>query len=94
MITSKNRIHRRTLLRGAGGVAIGLPFLDAMLRPGRSHAQETTPKRLVVFYSPGGTLLDKWRPTGATDNFTLSSMMSPLTPGLESAAPKAARPTM
>ena len=34
MITSKNRIHRRTVLRGAGGVAIGLPFLSAMLRPG------------------------------------------------------------
>ena len=30
MITSKNRIHRRTLLRGAGSVAIGLPFLSAM----------------------------------------------------------------
>jgi len=80
VITSKNRIHRRTMLRGAGGVAIGLPFLDAMLRPGRTHAQEATPTRLVVFYSPGGTLLDKWRPTGATDNFTLSPMMSALTP--------------
>jgi hypothetical protein len=31
MITSKNRITRRTLLRGAGHVAIGLPFLEAML---------------------------------------------------------------
>jgi Protein of unknown function (DUF1552) len=80
MITSKNRIHRRTVLRGAGGVAIGLPFLSAMLRPLRSHAQATTPTRFIVFYSPGGTLLDKWTPTGATDNFTLQSMMSPLTP--------------
>jgi hypothetical protein len=80
VITSKNRIHRRTVLRGAGGVAIGLPFLSAMLRPGRSHAQEATPKRFVVFYSPGGTLLDKWRPTGAADNFNLQPMMSPLTP--------------
>src|SRR6185503_12176846 len=80
MITSKNRIHRRTVLRGAGGVAIGLPFLSAMLRPGRSHAQATTPTRFVVFYSPGGTLLDKWTPTGSADNFTLQSMMSPLTP--------------
>ena len=31
-------------------------------------------------YSPGGTLLDKWRPTGDGANFTLQSMMSPLTP--------------
>lgn len=80
MITSKNRIHRRTVLRGAGGAAIGLPFLSAMLRPGQSHAQAATPKRLVVFYSPGGTLLDKWRPTGSTTSWNLQPMMAPLTP--------------
>jgi hypothetical protein len=80
VITSKNRIHRRTVLRGTGGVVIGLPFLSAMLRPGRSHAQSATPTRFVVFYSPGGTLLDKWRPTGDANNFTLQAMMSPLTP--------------
>jgi hypothetical protein len=82
MITSKNRIHRRTLLRGAGSIAIGLPFLSAMLRPGRSHAEETTPTRLIVFYSPGGTLLDKWRPTGSATSFTLQPMMQSLNPFL------------
>lgn len=83
MITSKNRLNRRTLLRGAGHVAIGLPFLEAMLRPLRSHAAETqAPLRFVVFYSPGGTLLDKWRPlSGGTETqFTLSDMMAPLVP--------------
>lgn len=80
MITSHNRIHRRTLLRGAGGVAIGLPFLSAMLAPRRSHADETIPKRFIVFFSPGGTLLDKWRPMGTATSFTLQPMMSPLTP--------------
>jgi len=80
VITSKNRIHRRTVLRGAGGVAIGLPFLSAMLRPGRSHAADSTPVRFIVFYSPGGTLLDKWRPSGSTTSYTFQPMMSPLTP--------------
>lgn len=80
MITSKNRIHRRTLLRGAGGVAIGLPFLSAMLAPGRSHADESTPTRLIVFFNPGGTLLDKWRPVGTETDFTLQPMMSSLAP--------------
>jgi hypothetical protein len=81
MITSKNRIHRRTLLRGAGHVAIGLPFLEAMLRPLETHAQAAAvPLRLVVFFSPGGTLLDKWRPTGTETQFTLSDMMAPLVP--------------
>jgi hypothetical protein len=51
-----------------------------MLRPGRSHADQSTPTRLIVFYSPGGTLLDKWRPVGSETSFTLQSMMSPLTP--------------
>jgi len=79
MITSKNRLTRRTLLRGAGHVAIGLPFLEAMLHPLQTHAQAAqAPLRFVVFYSPGGTLLDKWRPTGTETQFTLSDMMSPL----------------
>jgi hypothetical protein len=81
MITSKNRLTRRTLLRGAGHAAIGLPFLEAMLRPLQTHAQAAqAPLRFVVFYSPGGTLLDKWRPTGSETQFTLSDMMSPLAP--------------
>jgi hypothetical protein len=80
MITSKNRLKRRTVLRGAGGVAIGLPFLEAMLRPGKSHAAGAIPLRFVVFYTPGGTLLDKWRPTGTETSFTLSEMMSSLNP--------------
>jgi hypothetical protein len=81
MITSKNRITRRTLLRGAGHVAIALPFLEAMLRPRETHAQAAAvPTRFVVFYSPGGTLLDKWRPTGTETSFTLGSMMSALVP--------------
>lgn len=81
MITSKNRLTRRTLLRGAGHVAIALPFLEAMLEPRRSHAQAAqAPLRLVVFYSPGGTLLDQWRPTGTETQFKLGDMMSPLAP--------------
>lgn len=81
MITSKNRLTRRTLLRGAGHVAIGLPFLEAMLHPLQTHAQAAlAPLRFVVFYSPGGTLIDKWRPTGSETQFTLSDMMAPLVP--------------
>ncbi len=83
MITHKNRIHRRTLLKGAGGMALGLPFLSAMLRPGKTHAQGDTPVRLIVFYNPGGTLLNSWRPTGSETSFSLSPMMSPLSPYLD-----------
>jgi Protein of unknown function (DUF1552) len=84
MLTSKNRIHRRTLLRGAGGLAIGLPFLSAMLRPGQSHAADETPLRLVIFYTPGGTLLDKWLPTAGASGLTLQPMLESLAPFRES----------
>jgi hypothetical protein len=41
-------IDRRTLLRGAGGVAIGLPFLEEMVgRPARA-AEPLVPSRLVT----------------------------------------------
>ena len=80
MISSKNRISRRSVLRGAGTVSIALPFLEAMLLPRQSHAATTTPLRLLVFYTPGGTLLDKWRPTGTETNYVLGDMMSSLNP--------------
>src|SRR5258705_4014469 len=80
MITSKNRLTRRSALRGAGGITIALPFLDAMLLPRQSHAAPTTPLRFVVFYTPGGTLLDKWRPTGTETSYVLGDMMASLNP--------------
>ena len=80
ILSSKNRLSRRSVLRGLGGVTVGLPFLSAMLEPRRSHAQDGTPQRFVVFYSPGGTLLDLWRPRGSETAFSLSEMMSPIQP--------------
>jgi hypothetical protein len=73
-------MSRRTLLRGAGGVALGLPFLDAMVKPGRAGAQAATPKRFLVYYKPGGVVLDKWLPTGTETDFTLGPVHQPLAP--------------
>src|SRR5882724_2857559 len=80
MISSKNRLTRRSVPRGAAGISVALPFLDAMLLPGQSHAASAIPLRFVVFYSPGGTLLDKWRPTGTETNYALGDMMASLNP--------------
>lgn len=33
---------------------------------------------LFIFYSPHGTVLDLWRPSGSGSNFTLSRILSPL----------------
>lgn len=71
-------IHRRTLLRSAAGLALGLPFLEAM-RPVGAHAQtEAPPKRFVVWYTPVGTVLSAWRPSGTGTNWTASPILAPL----------------
>ena len=71
------RLSRRTLLRGAGGVAIALPFLGAM--SDRAHATPF-PKRFVVFFSGLGTVKPAWVPTGTETDFVLGEILSPLAP--------------
>ncbi|RYZ02728.1 MAG: DUF1552 domain-containing protein [Myxococcales bacterium] len=70
-------IARRTLLRGVGGVALALPFLEAM-QPRAARAAEGGPKRFVVFFSANGTIKDQWQPTGTETDFTLSPILAPL----------------
>ena len=67
------------LLRGAGGIAIGLPFLEIMSQPGRVSAQAAAmPKRFLVFFSPDGSIHENWVPTGTETNFQLSRILAPL----------------
>lgn len=78
--TNRARLSRRTLLRGLGGVAIALPFLDAM-RPPKAHADAPQAgKRFIVMYTPNGVIADNFWPTAATSetNFTLGPILQPL----------------
>lgn len=80
-------LSRRTLLRGAG-VAIALPWLEAML-PSTARAQVSAPKRFAALYFADGVLHagapntndNTWecvaQPSGA---WTLSAALSPLQP--------------
>jgi hypothetical protein len=70
-------LSRRTLLRGAGGIGIALPFLNAMTRPRPARAAGVA-KRFVTFFSSNGTIMNNWQPGGADANFTLSPILSPL----------------
>jgi len=72
-------ISRRAVIRGAGGIAIGLPFLEAM-RPSRALAQVAAPKRLITWYSANGQMPAYWYPTGTETNFTLNTAHVPLQP--------------
>ncbi|MDX2020118.1 MAG: DUF1552 domain-containing protein [Deltaproteobacteria bacterium] len=72
------RLSRRTVLRGAGGVAIALPWLEAMAPTKNAYA--AGPKRLVVFFTPNGTIYENWKPKGTTTDFTMSPILAPLEP--------------
>ncbi|HET9957955.1 MAG TPA: DUF1552 domain-containing protein [Polyangiaceae bacterium] len=49
------KIQRRTLLRGLGGLAFGLPWLESL--NSTAHAQAAGgPKRFIVFFEHGGTI--------------------------------------
>lgn len=77
------RLDRRTVLRGAGGLAFGLPFLEAMRPVGARAADAVAPKRVVIWYNGIGTVLSKWRPTGTGTSYVTSEILAPLdTPSL------------
>ena len=71
-------ITRRTLIRGTAGAVIGLPWLE--LTASKAQAQ-AGPKRLVIYFSGEGTLIDKWKPSvasGAALPASLPPMLSAL----------------
>jgi hypothetical protein len=74
------RLDRRSFLRGAGTIAIGLPWLEAMGPVGTAHAQTTAAARFLAVYTPGGAVLDKWHPSGGGGDLVLSPVLSPLAP--------------
>jgi hypothetical protein len=72
-------LSRRTLLRGAGRVAIALPFLDAM-SPRRASAAGGGPKRLFTFFTENGVVGSEWFPQGDLKSFTFGQILQPLDP--------------
>jgi hypothetical protein len=74
------QLSRRSLLRGAAGVAVALPLLDAM-QPREAAAQAAaTPLRFGVFFSANGVIDADWTPTGGEKDFVLSTALAPLAP--------------
>src|SRR3977135_1658228 len=90
MFITKKHISRRTVLKAAG-VALGLPFLDAMVPAATALAQTAAVPRLRTgfFYIPHGAIMgntshgpawDKWTPSGSGADFKLSPILASLEP--------------
>ena len=76
-------VNRRLFLKGACGAALLAPFATIPMRlTGQATGEESAPLRMVVFFSPNGTVHNHWRPTGQGSNFSLaeSSILAPLSP--------------
>jgi Protein of unknown function (DUF1552) len=86
---AKFRLNRRAVLRGAGTIAIGMPFLEIMEPPARAQAATTAAQRFLAVFQPGGTVHDdgsganKWRPTGTEAAPILSPILAPLQPMMD-----------
>jgi hypothetical protein len=69
------RFGRRQLL-GLGASAAVLPFVPWLDR--EVGAAGPPAKRLVLFTTPNGSILDSWRPQGTEKSFSLSTILEPL----------------
>ncbi len=70
------QLSRRSLLRGAG-VALGLPWLEAMA-PRAAAAAGNNPVRMAVLYMANGVNTSMWTPEGTGRDFRLSPTLEPL----------------
>ena len=79
---SKKHISRRHVLRGAGGIAIALPLLDAMLPAATAFAQSAAAprSRYAAVYIPHGKTMAKWTPATEGRDFEFPEILKPLEP--------------
>jgi Protein of unknown function (DUF1552) len=77
MFVTGKSLPRRRFLRGAG-VAVALPFLDAMVP---AFAQPVRPKpRFGVVYIPNGVIVDQFFPKTVGTGFEFPPILKPLEP--------------
>lgn len=79
MIILRKPLSRRTLLRGAG-TTMALPFLEAMMPSARAADVASRPKRLQIFYSPNGMMMNQFLPVTQGPGFALPPTLEPLAP--------------
>ena len=86
MIIRRKALSRRAVLRGMG-VAVGLPFLDAMvpaLTPARAATRPSP--RFGAVYFPNGAIMQEFTPKTAGAGFEFTPILKPLEPFRDSLA--------
>jgi len=66
---------RRGFLAGLGASAALAPFIPLLNASGQ---EASIPRRLILFFTPHGTVWKDWRPTGSGRSFELSRILKPL----------------
>ena len=81
MIIPRQPLPRRTVLRGLG-TALALPMLEAMAPSACAMDAGHGPRRLAVFYTPNGMMMDAFRPAAAGNlaGQPLPAILTPLAP--------------
>jgi hypothetical protein len=79
VIIRRKALPRRAILKGMG-VALGLPFLDAMVPAFAATAKAEAPVRLAWFYVPNGIDMRHWTPAEEGTLGQMQGILAPLEP--------------
>jgi hypothetical protein len=80
-IVTRKQISRRMLLRGAGNVALAIPFLDAMVPAlGAASSAKAAARRVGVVYVPNGIIMNQWLPSQTGAGYQFTRILKPLEP--------------
>jgi hypothetical protein len=72
------KLTRRRVLKGLGGITVGLPWLERLDGRASAQAAPTRPKRVLTMTYAMGTPVKEWVPSAAGATFTLPYVTAPL----------------
>ncbi|MEN9578223.1 MAG: hypothetical protein RJA70_1232, partial [Pseudomonadota bacterium] len=78
MSNQHRHLHRRSLLKGAFGISLALPWLEVFQRT--AVAQQTDPLRMVVFIHGNGVFAPDWYPDTVGPDYEIKFSLEPLAP--------------
>ena len=74
---AKGNLTRRRFLQGVGGIAVGLPLLDAFAATSNERSG-AFPKRFLVFFTPNGTVQSARLASQVGSDFSFGPALAPL----------------